>query len=264
MSVTVSEHVPETGSGETSPALALTSVGCRFGSLVALDDVHMTLREGERRAVIGTNGAGKTTLFNAITGDFPPTSGRILLFGMDATRLQPHARTRRGLRRTYQNSLLLDGLTVYNNLYAAVRGVRSGRFHLWRGAAEADDEAQVLALALRAGVEPLLGRRARDLSHGQRRKVEIAMALAGHPRVLLLDEPAAGLSPSERSELLVVLRDLPRDLTIILIEHDMDVALSFAEFVTVMHNGRIMCEGAPDAIAADQQVHDIYMGRHHG
>jgi branched-chain amino acid transport system ATP-binding protein len=248
---------------EAVPTLALAGVGRRFGALVALDDVHMVLRQGERRAVIGTNGAGKTTLFNTITGDFPPTSGRIMLFGQDSTHLPPYARARLGLRRTYQTTLLLDNLTVHDNLYVAVRGVRPGRLHLWRGVSEAEDEAQVLALARRMGVESLLGRRARDVSHGQRRQVEVAMALAGEPRLLLLDEPAAGLSPAERTELLATLSDLPRDLTVILIEHDMDVALSFAEFVTVMHNGRIICEGTPEAIEANQQVHDLYMGRHH-
>jgi branched-chain amino acid transport system ATP-binding protein len=249
---------------QASPALVLTGVGRRFGALIALEGIDMALREGERRAVIGANGAGKTTLFNTITGDFPPTSGRILLLGHDVTAQRPHVRTRLGLRRTYQNPLLLDELSVGDNLYVAVRGVRSGRLALWSGVAAAKDEAQQVALAQRTGIESLLRQRARDLSHGQRRQVEIAMALAGHPRVLLLDEPAAGLSPSERAELLALLRKLPPDLTIILIEHDMDVALSFAEFVTVMHNGRIICEGAPATIAADQQVHDVYMGRRRG
>jgi branched-chain amino acid transport system ATP-binding protein len=246
------------------PALALASVGRRFGALVALQDVTLTLRHGERRAIIGANGAGKTTLFNTVTGDFPPTSGRILLAGRDITQMPPQARTRLGLRRTYQTPLLLDQLTVRDNFYVAVRGIRGGRLHLWRGADAGADEQEVLRLAELTGVSPLLGRRAVEISHGERRQVEIAMALAGTPDVLLLDEPAAGLSPGDRGTLTALLRSLPRSITIVLIEHDMDVALGFAEFVTVMHNGRVFCEGLPAAIAADQRVHEIYMGHRHG
>jgi len=245
-------------------ALALAGVGRRFGALVALDDVTLTLRRGERRAIIGANGAGKTTLFNTVTGDFPPTSGRILLAGRDVTMMPPYARTRLGLRRTYQTPLLLDQLTIRENFYVAVRGVRGGRLHLWRGADAQADEREVLRLAELTRVLPLLDRRAIEISHGERRQVEIAMALAGTPDVLLLDEPAAGLSPGDRGTLTVLLRSLPKAITVVLIEHDMDVALGFAEFVTVMHNGRVFCEGPPSAIAADQRVHDIYMGHRHG
>jgi branched-chain amino acid transport system ATP-binding protein len=248
---------------DADPALALVGVGRRFGALVALDGVHMTLPAGERRAIIGANGAGKTTLFNTIAGDVAPTAGDIHLFGEKVTRLAPHARTRRGLRRTYQSSQLLDGLTVYENLYVAVRGVRAGRFSFRRAAADGDDHAEVVSLARRTGVEALFERRARDLSHGERRQVEIAMSLAGRPRVLLLDEPAAGLAPGERERLLGLLEALPADLTVVLIEHDMDIALRFAQRVTVMHHGRIVCEDTPEAIADDPQVHEIYIGRRH-
>lgn len=261
MPVTRSPATPEASGAD--PALALVGVGRRFGALVALDGVHMTLQPGERRAIIGANGAGKTTLFNTIAGDVRPTSGDIHLFGENVTRLAPHARTRRGLRRTYQSSQLLDGLTVYENLYVAVRGVRAGRFSLWRGATGGKDDAEVASLARLTGVEALFGRRARDLSHGERRQVDIAMSLAGRPRVLLLDEPAAGLAPGERERLLGLLQDLPADLTIVLIEHDMDIALRFAERVAVMHHGRVVCEDAPEAIADNPQVHDIYIGRRH-
>lgn len=246
------------------PALALAGVGRRFRALVALDDVTLTLRRGERRAIIGANGAGKTTLFNTVTGDFPPTSGRIELGGRDITTMPPHARTRLGLRRTYQTPLLLDQLTVRDNFYVAIRGVRAGRLHLWQGADPEADEREVLRLAELTRVVPLLDRRAIEISHGERRQVEIAMALAGKPEVLLLDEPAAGLSPGDRGTLAALLRGLPQSITIVLIEHDMDVALGFAEFVTVMHNGRVFCEGPPAAIAADQRVHDIYMGHRRG
>jgi branched-chain amino acid transport system ATP-binding protein len=244
----------------SAPMLALAGVGRRFGALTALDSVSMSLRQGERRAIIGTNGAGKTTLFNTISGDFPPTSGTIMLGGVDVTRLPPPERIRMGLRRTYQTPLLLNDLTVGENLYVAVRGIQPGRLRLWRDAHHAQDLEKVRELARRTRVDDLLDQRARELSHGQRRQVEIAMALAGTPHVLMLDEPAAGLSQGERVELAALLRDLPADLTIMLIEHDMELALGFAQMVTVLHYGKVICEGLPDVVAADQQVHDLYMG----
>lgn len=244
----------------STPMLALSGVGRRFGALTALDDVSISLRQGERRAIIGTNGAGKTTLFNTISGDFPPTSGTIMLGGVDVTHLPPAERIRMGLRRTYQTPLLLNDLTVGENLYVAVRGIQPGRLKLWRDAHHQRDLDEVHALARRTGVDELLDQRSRELSHGQRRQVEIAMALAGTPRVLMLDEPAAGLSQGERVELANLLRDMPADLTIMLIEHDMELALGFAQMVTVLHYGKVICEGPPDVVAADQQVHDLYMG----
>jgi len=240
--------------------LALEGVGRRFGALTALDNVSTSLGRGERRAIIGTNGAGKTTLFNTISGDFPPTSGRIVLEERDVTHLPSPVRIRMGLRRTYQTPLLLNDLTVAENLYLAVRGIRDGRLRLWRDSSHPRDLEDLREAARRTRVEDLLDKRARDLSHGQRRQVEIGMALAGSPRVLLLDEPAAGLSQGERYELSALLQELPRDITIMLIEHDMELALGFAESVTVLHNGKVICEGEPSAVAADPLVHDLYTG----
>ncbi|WP_239451452.1 ABC transporter ATP-binding protein [Elioraea rosea] len=252
------------GSVSSGNALELRGVTRMFGALSAISDVTMTIRPGERRAVLGSNGAGKTTLFNCITGDVPPTSGTIRLFGEDVTRFPAHERIRRGLRRTYQISLLFSGLSVADNVYLACRGVSRWRFSLLRP---------------RSG-DPLLGRadelieavhltRARDrlvseLSYGQQRQLEIALALAGAPRFILFDEPAAGLSPTERRDLVDILTNLPRHIGFIIIEHDMDVALRVAESVSMMHNGRVFKEGTPAEIENDAEVQALYLGGSHG
>jgi branched-chain amino acid transport system ATP-binding protein len=245
----------------SSSTLSLRSVGRKFGALAALENLSLELEPGERRAIIGTNGAGKTTLFNTITGDFFPTSGRIFLSGVDITNLPPPERINLGLRRTYQTPLLLNELTVAENLYIAVRGVKSGHFSLWKGKHHANEIQQVETLAEKVGVQNLLSKKAREVSHGQRRLVEIAMALVGAPKVLMLDEPAAGLAYGERAELLDLLLDLPNELTVMLIEHDMELALRFAQKISVLHYGKLICEGTPEFVKADKQVHDLYMGK---
>ena len=242
-------------------ALELEAVSRHFGALVALADINMTVAAGERRAVLGSNGAGKTTLFNAITGDFPPTTGRVRLFGEDVTDLPVHERIRRGLRRTYQISLLFNGLSVIDNIYLACRGVSRRRFSLRRPAR--DDSAMDAAETLLGAVHL---EEARDmlveaLSYGQQRQLEIALALAGAPRLILFDEPAAGLSPTERSELIEILQSLPEHMGYIIIEHDMDVALRVSESVTMMHNGRVFREGTPQEIENDPEVQELYLGQ---
>jgi len=245
----------------SSSTLSLRSVGRKFGALAALEDLSLELESGERRAIIGTNGAGKTTLFNTISGDFFPTSGSIFLSGVDITNLPPPERINLGLRRTYQTPLLLNELTVAENLYIAVRGVKSGHFSLWKGKDHDNEIQQVETLAEKVGVQNLLSKKAREVSHGQRRLVEIAMALVGAPKVLMLDEPAAGLAYGERAELLDLLLDLPNELTVMLIEHDMELALRFAQKISVLHYGKLICEGTPEFVKADKQVHDLYMGK---
>jgi len=245
-------------------ALELESVSRHFGALVAMADINLTVESGERRAVLGSNGAGKTTLFNAITGDFPPTAGRVRLFGEDVTDLPSHERIRRGLRRTYQISLLFHGLRVIDNVYLACRGISRGRFALRRPAIE--DSAMESAGNL-ISVVHLTDERDQlvaNLSHGQQRQLEIALALAGAPRLILFDEPAAGLSPSERSELVEILQSMPEHIGYIIIEHDMDVALQVAQSVTMMHNGRIFKEGSPEEIENDPEVQQLYLGSGHG
>jgi branched-chain amino acid transport system ATP-binding protein len=252
------------GSVSTGAALELRGVTKMFGALAAIRDVTMTVRAGERRAVLGSNGAGKTTLFNCVTGDFFPTSGTIRLFGEDVTRFPAHERIRRGLRRTYQISLLFGGLTVADNVYLACRGVSRGRFSLLRprrGDVLVARAAELIeAVHLTASSQTLVS----ELSYGQQRQLEIALALAGAPRLILFDEPAAGLSPTERAELVAILTGLPPHIGYIIIEHDMDVALRVAESVTMMHNGRVFKEGTPAEIENDPEVQELYLGGGHG
>jgi len=244
-------------------ALELRGVTRLFGALAALTDVTLTIKPGERRAVLGSNGAGKTTLLNCITGDFPPSSGTIRFFGEDITHFPPHERIRRGLRRTYQISALFPGLTVQDNVYLACRGVSRGRFSLIRPGH--DDALMHAADALVQAVHltAVKGQRVAELAHGQQRQLEIALALAGAPRFLLLDEPAAGLSPAERLELIEILTSLPAHIGYIVIEHDMDVALRVVESVTMMHNGRVFKEGIPREIESDPEVQELYLGGGH-
>ena len=245
-------------------ALELEAVSRHFGALVALADINLTVKAGEKRAVLGSNGAGKTTLFNTITGDFTTTTGRVRLFSEDVTDHPVHERIRRGLRRTYQISLLFHSLSVLDNLYLACRGVSRGRFSLRR---PAYDDALIAAAETLATAVHLHDQRhisVAQLSHGQQRQLEIGLALAGAPRLILFDEPAAGLSPTERSELVEILQTLPAHIGFILIEHDMDVALRVVDRVTMMHNGRIFKEGTPEEIETDRQVQELYLGDHRG
>ena len=244
----------------TANALELRGLSKHFGALAALSDIELTVRPGERRAVLGSNGAGKTTLFNCITGDFPPTTGSIRFFGEDVTAFPPQERIRRGLRRTYQISLLFAGLTVIDNIYLACRGVSRGRFSFVR---PRRDEALMHAaeeLVQVVHLEDAAQTLVSELSYGQQRQLEIAMALSGAPRFILFDEPAAGLSPAERTELIEILTTLPSHVGYIIIEHDMDVALRVSENVTMMHNGRIFKEGKPAEIEDDPEVQALYLG----
>jgi branched-chain amino acid transport system ATP-binding protein len=261
MATSVAERLHAAG---TANALELRGVTRMFGALAALDDVTLSVRPGERRGVLGSNGAGKTTLFNCITGDFPPTSGTIRFFGEDITRFPPHERIRRGLRRTYQISLLFAGLSVLDNVYLACRGVSRARFSLLR---PRQGDALVQAaedLVEAVHLSAVRSQKVAELSHGQQRQLEIALALSGAPRFILLDEPAAGLSPNERRELIDILTSLPNHIGYIIIEHDMDVALRVVESVTMMHDGRIFKEGPPEEIENDPEVQELYLGGGHG
>jgi branched-chain amino acid transport system ATP-binding protein len=257
----VAQRLSAVGTGN---ALELRGVTRLFGALAALTDVTLSVRPGERRAVLGSNGAGKTTLFNCITGDFLPSSGTIRFFGEDVTAFPPYERIRRGLRRTYQISALFPGLSVLDNVCLACRGVSRGRFSMIRP--RADDalvhSAENLVQAVH--LSAIKDRPVAELAHGQQRQLEIALALAGAPRFILFDEPAAGLSPTERSELVEILGALPAHIGYIIIEHDMDVALRVVESVTMMHNGRIFKEGAPAEIESDPEVQELYLGGGHG
>ena len=241
-------------------ALELRGVSRHFGALRAIDEVSFNVAAGQRYAVLGSNGAGKTTLFNVITGDFAASAGRVLLFGEDISDLPPHERIRMGLRRTYQSSLLFRELSVLDNLYLAVRGVSKGRFSLMRGRRGDGDWIQAEQLLQHARLTHLAHVPVAALAHGQQRQLEIGMSLAGSPRVILFDEPAAGLSPGERVELTELLLALPRHVSFVIIEHDLEIALNVAEQVTVMHNGRVLKHGTPEQIRSDSEVQSIYMG----
>ena len=247
----------------SNDALVLEHVTRAFGALRAVDDVSLSVQAGERYAILGSNGAGKTTLFNAVTGDFPPTSGRILFFGEDVTGLPPYERIRKGLRRTYQSSLLFRDLTVRDNVFLAVRGVGNGRYAFGRPAPHSASQRATDDVLTRVRLQGLADEKVANLAHGQQRQLEIAMALAGAPRLILFDEPAAGLSPAERRELVTLLRSLPRHMGFVIIEHDLDIALRVVDRVTVMHNGRVLRTGTPADIEADPQVQAIYMGGQH-
>ncbi|MEM8790879.1 MAG: ABC transporter ATP-binding protein [Pseudomonadota bacterium] len=257
---TISDRLGATG---TANALELRGVSKFFGALAAMEDINMTVQPGERRAVLGSNGAGKTTLFNCVTGDFPASSGTIRFFGEDITAFPPHERIRRGLRRTYQISLLFNGLSVVDNIYLASVGVSRSRFSFLR--ARRDDALMAAAETLVRVVhlESVRDTVVAELAYGQQRQLEIAMALAGAPRFILFDEPAAGLSPTERAELIEILTSLPNHMGFIIIEHDMDVALRVAESVTMMHNGRVFKEGKPAEIEEDEEVQALYLGDGH-
>ena len=231
----------------------------------AVREVDLAVLPGERRAILGPNGAGKTTLFNVISGDFPPTSGGVELFGRDVTALPARKRAKLGLARTYQQSRLFPGLSVDDNIYLSILGVGDGHLRpvaLPGKDGEIRDKAREAAgrVAIDHKLSDLVG----SLSHGEHRQVAIAMALAANPRLLMLDEPASGLSRGERQLLTELLLALDPDITLVLIEHDMDVALTVAERVTVMHEGRVIVEGTPDEIRANQLVHDLYLGRGYG
>ena len=252
-----------TGALLSDDALILRGVTRTFGAVRAVDDVSLTVAAGEKYAILGSNGAGKTTLFNTITGDFLPSAGRIEFFGEDITALPPHERIRKGLRRTYQSSLLFRELSVRDNLFLAVRGVANGRFSFWPAGAMHASTRATNDLLERARLTHIADESVANLAHGQQRQLEIGMALAGAPRLILFDEPAAGLSPAERRELVALLTSLPAHMSFVLIEHDLDIALRVVDRVTVMHNGRVLRTGSASEIENDAQVQAIYMGSKH-
>ncbi|MGR3659789.1 MAG: ABC transporter ATP-binding protein [Paracoccaceae bacterium] len=245
-------------------ALNLQGVSRHFGALVAVSHVNLQVRQGERRAILGSNGAGKTTLFNLITGDFPVTEGTIAFMNEDITAIPAKHRIRRGLRRTYQISLLFHKLTVRENVYLACRGVSANRFSLIRPKRDDAQMASADHLIEQVHLGDVGNAEVETLSHGQQRQLEIAIALAGDPKFILFDEPAAGLSPAERADLVEILIGLPSEIGFIIIEHDMDVALRVSQSVTMMHNGRVFKEGTPDEIENDAEVQALYLGHDHG
>jgi branched-chain amino acid transport system ATP-binding protein len=242
-------------------ALAIEDVAKNFGGVSALRGVTLSLEAGQRLVLLGPNGAGKTTLFHAISGNIVASSGRISLFGEDITRMAPDARARRGLARTFQITNLLANLTVVENVLLAICGGKELTFRFFRplsGYASIQERAR--ALLREWGLESVANQVVRNLSYGEQRQVEVVMALSGQPKILLLDEPTAGLSPGETRRVVEMVRKLQRDITILMIEHDMDVAFEVADWIAVMHQGRLIAEGDQAAIRANKHVSDIYLG----
>jgi branched-chain amino acid transport system ATP-binding protein len=251
---------PATSAESAAPILRLRGVGRRFGGVHAVRDVDLDVRPGERRAILGPNGAGKTTLFNLISGEFPPSAGRVELFGADVTGEPARKRAHMGLSRTFQTSRLFLGLSVEDNLYLAVLGVGHGHLRMVPSKADGGLRQKARAMADAVGLADRLDSLVADLSHGEQRQLEVGMARVSDPKLMMLDEPAAGLSRAERVQLTELLLSLDPSITLILIEHDMDVALRVAQWVTMMHDGRVIVEGTPDEIRGNQTVHDLYLG----
>jgi branched-chain amino acid transport system ATP-binding protein len=246
---------------EPAYALDISNLRKSFGGLVATQDVSLRIRPGERRLIIGPNGAGKTTLFNQITGDLPSTAGQIRLFGVDVTQLAPYQRAHLGLARTYQIITLFDRDTLERNVTLGLLGLRPSRWQMWRPLSYYGDLSTEARRILDAvGLLHLAASLVSDIAYGEKRRVELAMALAQKPRVLLLDEPLAGLSNAERATVKQLIAAIPRETAVVMIEHDMDTALDLAETVTLLNYGRVIVDGARDAVVADPRTREVYLG----
>jgi ABC-type branched-subunit amino acid transport system ATPase component len=244
--------------------LSTRNLNKSFGSLVVAQDIALELPKGVRYALIGPNGAGKTTLINLLTGMLRPDSGDITLAGDSITRLQPHQRVRRGLVRTFQINTLFAQLSPLESVTLAVLEREGHANNWWRRLSSfgaAADEAFAILQSLR--LDGVANRATRELAYGQQRLLEIALALATRPRVLLLDEPAAGVPKEESAELFGVISNLSSELTVLFIEHDMDVVFRFASRIIVMVGGRILVQGTPDEVASDRTVREVYLGKAH-
>ena len=244
-----------------TPVLELNGLSKSFGGLHAVRGVTLKIMPGDRKAIIGPNGAGKTTLFNLITGIFPSSSGQVLLFGRDVTTWQSHQRTALGMARTFQITSLFPKLTVLDNVLLAIQGLRPSKFVMWRFMSSYRDVYdKAHQLLEQAAFLDRKDTEVRYLSHGEQRQLEIVLGLASDPKVLLLDEPAAGLSSGESVEMAHFLMRLDPKLAILLIEHDMDVVFDVAREISVLHFGEVLETGTPDQIKKSQKVQEIYLG----
>ena len=243
------------------PALEIIDLNKAFGGLKVTQSVSLAIRQGERRLIIGPNGAGKTTLFNQISGDMRPNSGRIKLFGTDVTTFTPYRRAHLGLSRTYQIITLFTGDTLEHNVTLGLLGLLPSRWQMWRPLSFYRDLATEARRTLdTVGLLHLADHPVSEIAYGEKRRVELAMAMAQKPRVLLLDEPLAGLSNTERSTVKSLIASIPRETAVIMIEHDMDTALDLAETVTLLNYGRVIVDGERDVVVADERTREVYLG----
>jgi branched-chain amino acid transport system ATP-binding protein len=241
--------------------LRIENLYCAFGSLVVTKNVDLTIERGERHVIIGPNGAGKTSLINQIGGQLSPLGGRILLDETDITRWPPNRVAQSGVARTFQRNNLFPSLSVLENLRLAVEARRGTPWNFFAAAGRlrpiVEHAEELLALVHVAG-DPL--RLVRNLSYGEQRQLEIGLALAGDPVLLLLDEPTSGMSPAETERMIALIASLPRNLSILMIEHDMNVVFTIADRITVFYYGEVLASGPPDAIRADRRVREVYLG----
>ena len=242
-------------------AVKVDNVTRTFGGLHALDGVSIEVPLGQRRALIGPNGAGKTTLFNCIAGSLSPSSGRVFLFEKEVTQLAEYQRTALGIGRTYQITNVFHQLSVLENVLIAEQGTKRQKWILYRPLEKFKSKIDLAIEKLSfLGLDHRRDHFVHQLSYGERRQLEIVLALSSDPRVLLLDEPASGLSPAERQRIGEIILKLTRDITVIFIEHDMDVALGIADQVTVLHQGKIILEAPPDVVRSNSEVREVYFG----
>lgn len=245
----------------TTAELRLHDVSRHFGQVKAVDGVSLAVQRGARHAVIGPNGAGKTTLFGVVAGTLRPSAGRVLVGGRDVTRLSEHARARLGVVRTFQHSSVFLSMTALDNVGLAVQRVNGTGTRLWLPARRYGEITErALEYLESVGLAGHADEAAGALSHGQRRQLEVAVALAARPRLLLLDEPTAGMSIEESSRFTEVIRELPGEVTVLVIEHDLDVVFRLASQVTVLHLGRLLADGTPEEVRASEQVQHAYLG----
>jgi len=249
------------GAALVTPALEIRGLRKSFGGLPAIQEVSLAVAPGERRLIIGPNGAGKTTLFNLITGDLPRDAGAIRLFGAEVSGLKPHQRAHLGMARTYQIITLFARNTVEHNIVLSLLGLDRAR---WNAFARLERYARLHTeareVAKLVGLEGFAGRPVGEIAYGEKRRLEIAMALAQKPRLLLLDEPFAGLSREERASMKTLIAQIPREVTVVMIEHDMDTALDLAERITVLHYGKVIVEGTRAEVVADPKTREVYLG----
>ena len=245
-------------------ALEIRNLCKSFGGLEVIANLNLVIGDGQRHAVIGPNGAGKTTLFNLVTGWLPPTSGEILIHGAPLKHGHPDTVTRGGLSRSFQKNMLLENVTVLENLRIACQAFHSSRYSIFRSTHSFPEVAiKARRIAEMMHLSALMNRVVKELSYGQKRQLEVAIALCAEPKILLMDEPAAGTSPDERERLVGLINNLPKNLTIVLVEHDMDVVFAICDIITVLSYGKILATGKKDEIQSNPEVIEAYLGQDH-